>query len=66
MKLKRYLLITKPGIIFGNLIAVAGGYFLAAQGQIDLTLLLATVVGLSLVKCVNMVVCEWLCVNGCV
>ncbi|MEH6492669.1 heme o synthase [Halopseudomonas sp.] len=49
MKLKRYLLITKPGIIFGNLIAVAGGYFLAAQGQIDLTLLLATVIGLSLV-----------------
>jgi len=49
LKLKRYLLITKPGIIFGNLIAVAGGYFLAAQGQIDLTLLLATVVGLSLV-----------------
>jgi len=49
VKLKRYLLITKPGIIFGNLIAVAGGYFLAAQGQIDLTLLLATVVGLSLV-----------------
>ena len=42
MKLKRYLLITKPGIIFGNLIAVAGGYFLAAQGQIDLTLMLAT------------------------
>ena len=42
-------MITKPGIIFGNLIAVAGGHFLAAQGQIDLTLLLATVVGLSLV-----------------
>ncbi|MEH6564249.1 MAG: heme o synthase [Halopseudomonas sp.] len=49
MKLKRYLLITKPGIIFGNLIAVAGGYFLAAQGQIDPVLLLATVIGLSLV-----------------
>ena len=49
MKLKRYLLVTKPGIIFGNLIAVAGGYFLAAQGQIDLGLLLATVIGLSLV-----------------
>lgn len=49
MKLKRYLLVTKPGIIFGNLIAVAGGYFLAAQGQIDLGLLLATVTGLSLV-----------------
>ncbi|MEN1380787.1 hypothetical protein AAIG84_29290, partial [Pseudomonas aeruginosa] len=26
MKLKRYLLVAKPGIIFGNLIAVAGGY----------------------------------------
>ncbi|WP_265310235.1 hypothetical protein, partial [Pseudomonas aeruginosa] len=25
MKLKRYLLVAKPGIIFGNLIAVAGG-----------------------------------------
>ncbi|WP_244246073.1 hypothetical protein, partial [Pseudomonas aeruginosa] len=24
MKLKRYLLVAKPGIIFGNLIAVAG------------------------------------------
>ncbi|WP_417660152.1 heme o synthase [Pseudomonas sp.] len=49
MKFKRYLLITKPGIIFGNLIAVAGGYFLAAQGHIDLKLLLSTVIGLSLV-----------------
>ena len=25
MKLKRYLLVTKPGIIFGNLIAIRGG-----------------------------------------
>jgi protoheme IX farnesyltransferase len=49
VKLKRYLLITKPGIIFGNLIAVAGGYFLAARGDIDLALLLSTVIGLSLV-----------------
>ncbi|MDF3931156.1 heme o synthase [Pseudomonas citronellolis] len=49
MKLKRYLLVTKPGIIFGNLIAVAGGFFLAARGSVDPTLLLATVIGLSLV-----------------
>ncbi|NNN26875.1 MULTISPECIES: heme o synthase [Pseudomonas] len=49
MKLKRYLLVAKPGIIFGNLIAVAGGYFLAARGSVDPMLLLATVIGLSLV-----------------
>lgn len=49
MKLKRYLLVAKPGIIFGNLIAVAGGYFLAARGSVEPMLLLATVIGLSLV-----------------
>jgi len=49
VKLKRYLLVTKPGIIFGNLIAVAGGFFLAARGSVDPMLLLATVIGLSLV-----------------
>ena len=47
--IKRYLLVTKPGIIFGNLIAVIGGFFLAAQGQVDWSLLLATVTGLVLV-----------------
>ncbi|HJU49765.1 MAG TPA: heme o synthase [Pseudogulbenkiania sp.] len=49
MKLKRYLQVTKPGIIFGNLISTAGGFLLAARGHADLGLLLATVIGLSLV-----------------
>ena len=49
MKLKRYLLVTKPGIIFGNLIAAVGGFLLAAQGRVDPLLLLATITGLSLV-----------------
>nr|WP_036185289.1 heme o synthase [Marinobacterium lacunae] len=49
MKLKRYLLVVKPGIIFGNLIAAAGGFLLAAQGEVDGVLLLATLLGLSLV-----------------
>ncbi len=49
MKFKRYLLITKPGIILGNLISVAGGFFLASKGSIDPWLLLATALGLSLV-----------------
>lgn len=43
--LKNYLSLTKPGIIFGNLIASAAGFFLAAKGQIDWPLLLATIFG---------------------
>jgi len=49
MKLRRYLAVTKPGIIMGNLIATAGGFFLAAQGSVNFTLLLATALGLSMV-----------------
>ena len=47
--LKSYLQVTKPGIIVGNLIAAAGGFFLAARGEIDPVLMLATLCGLSLV-----------------
>lgn len=47
--MKRYLLITKPGIIFGNLIAVIGGFFLASKGHFDLAKLFAVMVGTSLV-----------------
>ncbi|MBV0933526.1 heme o synthase [Marinobacterium weihaiense] len=49
MNIKRYLLVTKPGIIMGNLISVAGGFFLAARGDADYLLLLQTLAGLSLV-----------------
>jgi len=47
--IKKYLLLCKPGIIFGNLISVGGGFFLASKGNVDLSLLLATVIGVSLV-----------------
>ena len=47
--MKKYLLVTKPGIVLGNLISVAGGFFLASKGNIDWTLLLATAIGVSLV-----------------
>lgn len=47
--LKDYLTITKPGIIGGNVISVMGGFFLAAQGEFDLPLFLAALVGLALV-----------------
>lgn len=46
---RRYLKVTKPGIIMGNLIATAGGFMLASQGQINPGLMLATLLGLSLV-----------------
>lgn len=46
---KKYLLLTKPGIVFGNLISVTGGFFLASRGSVDLLLLLATALGVSLV-----------------
>lgn len=46
---KKYLSITKPGIIFGNLITVAGGFFLASHGEINFILLLATLLGIALI-----------------
>ncbi len=45
----RYIEVTKPGIIFGNIITVSGGFFLGAQGHVNLWLFLATLVGMSLV-----------------
>lgn len=47
--LKDYYLMTKPGIIYGNLLTTVGGYMLASAGRINLTLLSALLVGTSLV-----------------
>jgi len=47
--IRKYILITKPGIILGNLVSVAGGFFLASRGHIDMGMLLATIIGVSLV-----------------
>ncbi|CNI62478.1 heme o synthase [Yersinia bercovieri] len=47
--IKQYLQVTKPGIIFGNLISVVGGFLLASKGVIDYPLFLATLFGVSLV-----------------
>ncbi|MBQ4833151.1 heme o synthase [Pseudoalteromonas sp. MMG010] len=46
---RRYLSVTKPGIIMGNLISVAGGFLLASRGDINPWLMIATLIGLSLV-----------------
>jgi heme o synthase len=48
-RIKNYLLVAKPGIIFGNMVSAAGGFFLASKGRADAAALLATVTGISLV-----------------
>jgi len=46
---KDLLALTKPGIIFGNLIASVSGFLLAAQGNVDFFLLAMMVIGTTLV-----------------
>lgn len=45
--IKKYISITKPGIIIGNLITVAGGFFLASRGEVHLLLLITTLIGIA-------------------
>jgi len=47
--IKTYYLLTKPGIIMGNLITTGSAFVLASRGHFDLQLFLATVVGLFFV-----------------
>lgn len=46
---KEYCLLTKPGIILGNVITTAAGFALASRGEIDFWKFLAVLMGLSLV-----------------
>lgn len=45
--LKNYLLVTKPRMVAANLISAAGGFFLAARGNISFDLFLCVIAGLS-------------------
>jgi protoheme IX farnesyltransferase len=47
--MKTYYMLTKPGIILGNIITTAGGFALASKGNFDYLLFLVTMVGLGLV-----------------
>jgi len=47
--LMNYWRVTKPGIVFGNLVSVMGGFFLAARGHVDFGLLLSSAIGICLV-----------------
>lgn len=44
-----YYLLTKPGIIMGNLLTVAAGFLLASKGSVDIGLFFATLLGLALI-----------------
>lgn len=48
-RIKNYVLVAKPGIVVGNLISAAAGFFLASKGRVDGALLPATLFGISLV-----------------
>ncbi len=46
---RTYYQLTKPGIIYGNLITTTAGFLLAAKGHILFSLLLQTLLGIALV-----------------
>jgi protoheme IX farnesyltransferase len=46
---KAHIVLTKPGIILGNVITTAGGFALASRGNIDFRLFFLTLIGLSFV-----------------
>jgi len=46
---KEYYELTKPGIVYGNALTVLAGFLLASRGHISIWLLIATIVGVSLV-----------------
>lgn len=47
--IKRYYSLTKPGIMYGNVLTAAGGFLLAAAGHVAFGLFAATLGGTSLV-----------------
>lgn len=44
-----YYLITKPGIVLGNLVTLAAGFWLATEGKFNFPLFLATLLGLAFI-----------------
>ncbi|CAF23917.1 heme o synthase [Candidatus Protochlamydia amoebophila] len=44
-----YLLLTKPGIILGNLVTVMAGFLLASKGQFQFGLFFSTILGLAFI-----------------
>lgn len=49
MSIKYYVSLSKPGIIFGNLVALIGGYFLGMKGGFNSTTFWGSIFGISLI-----------------
>jgi protoheme IX farnesyltransferase len=47
--MKDYYRLTKPGVLYGNVLTVVAGFLFAAQGKIDFSLLVWATVGMTLV-----------------
>lgn len=45
----RYYSLTKPGVLYGNVLTAAAGFLLAARGQVDLALFAVLILGTTLV-----------------
>src|SRR6266496_5902806 len=48
-KVKDYYSLTKPGVMYGNVLTTMAGFLLASNGNIDWGLFVATVVGMTFV-----------------
>jgi protoheme IX farnesyltransferase len=55
-----YYLLTKPGIVFGNLVTVVAGFLLGSQGSFDWAGLMATFIGLGLIMASACVMNNWI------
>lgn len=47
--LRSYYELLKPGVMYGNVLTGAAGFFLAAAGRVDWGLFMATIIGMTLV-----------------
>lgn len=59
-KLNAYYQLTKPGVLYGNVLTGIAGFLLAAAGQIDWLLLIAAIGGMTLVIAAACVVNNYL------
>ena len=48
-KLRAYYQLTKPGVLYGNVLTAVAGFFLAARGDVDFLLFGAMLLGMTLV-----------------
>jgi len=48
-KIKAFYRLTKPGVLYGNVLTSVAGFLLAARGHVDVWLFMVTIVGMTLV-----------------